>query len=82
MKRLSEADCLRADEFTIAHGIEARVPFLDKTFLQTAMEIDPKYKMPGTYGEVEKYILKSFWHPGRPVFVNKSYYYGGIFPEY
>lgn len=29
----------------MAWGLEARVPFLDKAFLETAMNIDPKEKM-------------------------------------
>ncbi|MCF4102320.1 asparagine synthase B [Gillisia sp. M10.2A] len=58
VKRLSTADCLRADKSTMAHGLEARVPFLDKAFLQTAMEIAPRDKMPSTHGGVEKYILR------------------------
>jgi asparagine synthase (glutamine-hydrolysing) len=67
VKRLSTADCLRADKSTMAHGIEARVPFLDKAFLQTAMEIDPIHKMPSTHGGIEKYVLrKAFDTPEQP----------------
>lgn len=58
VKRLSTADCLRADKSTMAHGLEARVPFLDKSFLQTAMEIAPEHKMPKKHGGIEKYILR------------------------
>jgi asparagine synthase (glutamine-hydrolysing) len=29
----------------MAWGLEARVPFLDKSFLDVAMNVDPKYKM-------------------------------------
>lgn len=35
-------DCLRANKSTSAWGIEARVPFLDKEFMNVAMSIDPK----------------------------------------
>lgn len=67
VRRLSTADCLRADKSTMAHGLEARVPFLDKSFLQTAMEIDPGYKIPETYQGIEKYILrKAFDTPDDP----------------
>ncbi|KAF8343955.1 glutamine-hydrolyzing asparagine synthase [Cantharellus anzutake] len=45
VKNLHTADCLRANKSTMAWGLEARVPFLDKAFLQVAMNIDPKYKM-------------------------------------
>ena len=67
VKRLSTADCLRADKSTMAHGLEARVPFLDKEFLQTAMEIAPQFKMPVANGGIEKYILrKAFDTPEDP----------------
>lgn len=67
VKRLSTADCLRADKSTMAHGLEARVPFLDKAFLQTAMEIAPHHKMPASHDGIEKYILrKAFDTPGEP----------------
>lgn len=67
VQRLSTADCLRADKSTMAHGLEARVPFLDKEFLQTAMEISAVEKMPATYEGVEKYILrKAFDTPQDP----------------
>jgi len=67
VQRLATADCLRADKSTMAHGLEARVPFLDKDFLKTAMEIKPNEKMPATYDGAEKYILrKAFDTPERP----------------
>ena len=67
VKRLATADCLRADKSTMAHGLEARVPFLDKEFLNIAMQTVPHAKMPGTYGGVEKYILrKAFDTPAEP----------------
>lgn len=67
VQRLSTADCLRADKSTMAHGLEARVPFLDKAFLDVAMSIQPHFKEPKTYGGVEKYILrKAFDTPEQP----------------
>lgn len=45
VKNLHTADCLRANKSTMAWGLEARVPFLDKAFLEVAMNIDAKYKM-------------------------------------
>lgn len=66
--RLSTADCLRADKSTMAHGIEARVPFLDKEFLDLAMQIDPVEKQADlAAGKPEKYILrKAFDTPEDP----------------
>ncbi|KAJ7172537.1 hypothetical protein C8R46DRAFT_1086322 [Mycena filopes] len=68
VKNLHTSDCLRANKSTMAWGLEARVPFLDKAFLEVAMNIDPHQKM-FTKGEgqefdedgrpkMEKYILR------------------------
>jgi asparagine synthase (glutamine-hydrolysing) len=64
---LSTADLLRADKSTMAHGLEARVPFLDKDFLKIAMMTEAHEKQPLTYGGIEKYILrKAFDTPENP----------------
>lgn len=64
---LSTADLLRADKSTMAHGLEARVPFLDKSFLEVAMQIEAHEKEPKTYQGIEKYILrKAFDTPENP----------------
>ena len=67
VQKLFTADLLRADKSTMAHGLEARVPFLDKAFLEVAMNIKPEEKQPKTYDGIEKYILrKAFDTPERP----------------
>lgn len=59
IKRLSTADCLRADKATMAHGLEARVPFLDKSVLSTAMRFKPETKRPSREkGIIEKNVLR------------------------
>lgn len=45
IKALHLYDCLRANKSTSAWGVEARVPFLDKEFINIAMAIDPEWKM-------------------------------------
>jgi asparagine synthase (glutamine-hydrolysing) len=56
---LSTADCLRADKSTMAWGIEARVPFLDRDFLDVSMKIAPEHKMPNrAISKPEKDILR------------------------
>lgn len=45
VKNLHTADCLRANKSTMAWGLEARVPFLDKAFLDVAMNVDAEHKM-------------------------------------
>ena len=65
--KLFTADLLRADKSTMAHGLEARVPFLDKAFLELAIKIKPEEKQPKTYNGIEKYILrKAFDTPKKP----------------
>ena len=50
-------DCLRANKSLMAWGIEGRVPFLDKEFLDIAMRIDPALKMcPGK--TIEKGLVR------------------------
>jgi len=57
VQNLHLADCLRANKSTSAWGVEARVPFLDKQFLEVCMNIDPQEKMI-TKDRIEKYILR------------------------
>lgn len=57
LSKLHLYDCLRANKSLSAWGVEGRVPFLDKEFLDVAMRLNPEAKMcPGTV--VEKKILR------------------------
>jgi asparagine synthase (glutamine-hydrolysing) len=56
--KLFTADLLRADKSTMSQGLETRVPFLDKDFLDVVMRINPEEKQPKTYDNKEKYILR------------------------
>lgn len=70
--RLHQWDVLRANKSMAAWGLEARVPLLDKKFLEVVMNVDPQYKMcdmtvkpDGVHPKMEKYILrKAFDLPG------------------
>merc|ERR1719230_2347694 len=42
---LHSYDCLRANKATMAHGLEVRVPFLDRDMLDATMLTDPELKM-------------------------------------
>jgi asparagine synthase (glutamine-hydrolysing) len=57
LDRLHLYDCLRANKSMAAWGVEARVPFLDKEFLDVAMSIDPAQKL-ARDGKMEKHILR------------------------
>ena len=57
LSKLHYYDCLRANKSLSAWGVEGRVPFLDKEFLDVAMRTNPEAKMcPGT--TIEKKIVR------------------------
>ncbi len=57
LKKLHMYDCLRANKSLAAWGIEGRVPFLDKEFMDVAMRINPQDKM--INGErMEKWVVR------------------------
>jgi len=57
LDKLHQYDCLRANKSLCAWGIEGRVPFLDKEFMDVAMRINPKDKMI-TGERIEKWVLR------------------------
>lgn len=59
VQALHHYDCLRANKAMSAWGVEARVPFLDKGFLDLVMGADPSLKMiDPTNGNIEKHLLR------------------------
>ena len=58
LSKLHMYDCLRANKALAAWGIEGRVPFLDKEFIDTAMRINPKDKMISEEKNIEKWVLR------------------------
>ena len=57
LSKLHLYDCLRANKSLSAWGVEGRVPFLDKEFLDVAMRLNPAVKMcPGK--EIEKKVVR------------------------
>ncbi|MBR2456726.1 MAG: asparagine synthase B, partial [Bacteroidaceae bacterium] len=66
LNKLYQYDCLRANKALSAWGVEGRVPFLDKEFLDVAMCLNPTDKMcPGT--TIEKRLVRET--------------FGGLLPE-
>ena len=57
LKKLHMYDCLRANKSLAAWGVEGRVPFLDKEFIDIAMSLNPKDKMINNQ-RMEKWILR------------------------
>lgn len=58
LKDLCFFDVLRSEKSVACAGLEARVPFLDKDFIEYYMAIDPALKNPENCNGVEKYLLR------------------------
>eukprot|EP00808_Paulinella_micropora_P015842 g56159.t1 len=61
LKELNKFDCLRANKAMMAWGVEARVPFLDRAFLDYVMDIAPIDKMCGNKGGKSKENVCEKW---------------------
>lgn len=73
-------DCLRANKALASWGIEGRVPFLDKEFLDVAMALNPADKM-ASNGRMEKWILRKAFEdilPASVVWRQKEQFSDGV----
>ncbi|MCL1126380.1 asparagine synthase B [Shewanella surugensis] len=80
LDKLHLFDCLRANKAMAAWGLEARVPFLDKEFMDVAMRINPEAKM-SKDGRIEKHILRqAFEHklPAEVTWRQKEQFSDGV----
>ena len=68
LSKLHLYDCLRANKSLAAWGVEGRVPFLDKEFLDVAMRLNPRDKMISKE-RIEKWILRKAFEDYLPVTV-------------
>ena len=68
LDKLHQYDCLRANKSLAAWGIEGRVPFLDKEFIEVAMRLNPKDKMI-TEERMEKWVLRKAFEDYLPASV-------------
>ncbi|XP_062083929.1 asparagine synthetase [glutamine-hydrolyzing]-like [Humulus lupulus] len=76
IKRLHLYDCLRANKATAAWGLELRVPFLDKEFINLAMAIDPEEKLiKPDQKRIEKWILRKAFDDEENPYLPKSILY-------
>lgn len=57
LNKLHQYDCLRANKSLAAWGVEGRVPFLDKEFMDVAMRINPNDKLI-TEERMEKWVVR------------------------
>jgi asparagine synthase (glutamine-hydrolysing) len=81
---LHRYDCLRANKSMAAWGVEARVPFLDRAFLDVAMSFDPAEKLPRRPGHpprIEKWALRHAfdgWLPDEVAWRQKEQFSDGV----
>ncbi|SHF31013.1 asparagine synthase B [Dysgonomonas macrotermitis] len=68
LDKLHLYDCLRANKTLSAWGVEGRVPFLDKEFMDIAMRLNPLDKLCGN-GKIEKHILRQAFEDYLPASV-------------
>jgi asparagine synthase (glutamine-hydrolysing) len=64
LRLLHQFDVLRADRCTAAHGLELRVPFLDRDFLDHVMQIPQNLKC--RKDEIEKWVLRNAFQRDLP----------------
>ena len=80
LSKLYMYDCLRANKSLSAWGVEGRVPFLDKEFLDVAMNIGPELKMcPGE--TIEKKVVREAFSdmlPAEVVWRQKEQFSDGV----
>ncbi|KAL3779804.1 hypothetical protein HJC23_004738 [Cyclotella cryptica] len=75
--QIDTSELQRVDRCTSAHGLEARVPFMDVSFVETVLGIDHK--------EIQKYILRSAFDgylPDSVVYREKEQFADGIGPSW
>jgi asparagine synthase (glutamine-hydrolysing) len=80
LSKLHLYDCLRANKSLAAWGVEGRVPFLDKEFMDVAMRLNPTDKMSGN-GKMEKWILRKAFEdylPAEVVWRQKEQFSDGV----
>ncbi|HOW10278.1 MAG TPA: asparagine synthase B [Bacteroidales bacterium] len=80
LSKLHLYDCLRANKSLAAWGVEGRVPFLDKEFMDVAMRLNPKDKMI-TKDRIEKWVLRKAFEdylPASVVWRQKEQFSDGV----
>lgn len=80
LSKLHLYDCLRANKSLAAWGVEGRVPFLDKEFLDVAMRLNPEAKM-AKDGRMEKWVVRKAFEdylPDSVVWRQKEQFSDGV----
>ena len=69
----------RCDRVTMAHGVEARVPFLDLDVIATAQRVPIEWKLPGELGQEKRILREAFegWLPPEVLWRRKEQFGDG-----
>jgi asparagine synthase (glutamine-hydrolysing) len=69
----------RCDRVTMAHGLEARVPFLDLDVIATAQRVPIEWKLPGELGQEKRILREAFegWLPSEVLWRRKEQFGDG-----
>ena len=69
----------RCDRVTMAHGLEARVPFLDLDVIATAQRVPIEWKLPGELGQEKRILREAFegWLPAEVLWRRKEQFGDG-----
>ncbi len=69
----------RCDRVTMAHGLEARVPFLDLDVIRAARRVPPEWKLPGDAGQEKRLLREAFdgWVPDEVLWREKAQFGDG-----
>lgn len=59
LRDIHKYDVLRSDKCISSHGLEPRTPFLDRTWVQYYLSIDPSIRYHPRRGEMEKFLLRT-----------------------
>ena len=74
-------DVLRSDRCISSHGLEARTPFLDKSFVNMYLSIPIEYRNHNKEKKCEKYLLRSSFSNVNNIHWSSSQYNKQLLPE-
>jgi asparagine synthase (glutamine-hydrolysing) len=79
VKGLHQLNLQRADRTSMAHGLEARVPFLDLDVIAVAARVPVTWKLPGEHGQEKRLLREAFagWVPDEILWRRKAQFGDG-----
>ncbi|MGH3368331.1 MAG: asparagine synthase-related protein [Nocardioidaceae bacterium] len=79
LEGLHHLNLQRCDRVTMAHGLEARVPFLDLDLIAVAQRVPIEWKLPGDRGQEKQILREAFagWIPDEILWRHKEQFGDG-----